>query len=127
MAFISTIEINHDKANIFRDDPKFGEDLYMVLARRYRAKINDQILKNYGIKIINQRHSSDNPPRRKGRMKDYTVDQITRLTKEVNRVRDKLFQSMAWKKKPALTEGDVRIVLETEGDMFVQYGIKTKD
>ena len=67
MAFISTIEINHDKAHVFRDDPKFGENLYMVLARRYHAKINDQILQNYGIKIIDQRHSSDNPRTKEGK------------------------------------------------------------
>lgn len=55
----------------------------------------------------------------------YTVDQITRLTKEANQNRDKLFQSMGWKKKAPLTEGDIRIVLETEANMFIQYGIKT--
>ncbi len=66
MAFISTIEINHDKAKIFRDDPKFGENLYMALAGMYFAKTNERILQNYGIKIIDQRHSSDKPPDKGG-------------------------------------------------------------
>ncbi len=67
MAFISTIEINHDKAKIFRDDPKFGENLYMALARRYSGKTNERILRNYGIKVIDQKHSSDKPPDKGGK------------------------------------------------------------
>lgn len=62
MALITTIEINHDKANVFRDDPRFGENLYLALAHRY-GNLNERILRNYGITIKGRRHSSDKPPK----------------------------------------------------------------
>ena len=49
MALITTIEINHDKSDVFRNDPKFGENLYLALAHRYPDKLNERILRNYGI------------------------------------------------------------------------------
>jgi hypothetical protein len=46
-------------------------------------------------------------------MKEYTVEQITELTKKVNENREKLYDCMGWEKKPPLTKGDIRMVLET--------------
>lgn len=50
-------------------------------------------------------------------MKEYTVDQIAKLTKRVNKNRSKLYDCMKhWKRRPPLTESDVRMVLETNDE-----------
>lgn len=49
-----------------------------------------------------------------GFMKEYTIDYISNLTQKVNETRSKLFEIMKWEQKLPLSDGDVRIVLETE-------------
>ena len=67
MAMHSIIEINHDKAHLWLKDPKFGFNLYHALATLFIDttnynqnfdNINKRILKNYGITLLNQHHSS---------------------------------------------------------------------
>ena len=57
MAYHVIVEFNLDKSKVFRDDLMFPENLYLALAHRYAN--NEQILRNYGIKILNEHHSSD--------------------------------------------------------------------
>ena len=48
-------------------------------------------------------------------MKEYTVEEVVKLTKKVNENRSKLYSCMKhWKKKPPLTEFDVRMVLAAD-------------
>lgn len=57
MAHHVIVEFNLDKSKVFRDDPRFPENLYLALAHRH---VNDErILRNYGIKVLNEHHSSD--------------------------------------------------------------------
>jgi hypothetical protein len=62
MAIHTIIEINHDKAHLWLKDPKFGYNLYHVLIKGFfKDNIldqNERILRNYGIKVLNQHHSS---------------------------------------------------------------------
>lgn len=58
MAMHSVIEINHDLADKFMDDPDFGRRLYGVLAKMWGSEKCQGVLKEYGIKLIDQHHSS---------------------------------------------------------------------
>jgi len=60
MAIHSIIEINHDKAHLWSKDPKFGINLYNILADKLSYNVKKQILNNYGIRFLNQHHSSEN-------------------------------------------------------------------
>lgn len=57
MAHHIIVEFNLDKSTVFRDDLRFPENLYLALAHRYQD--NERILSNYGIKVLNEHHSSD--------------------------------------------------------------------
>lgn len=57
MAHHVITEFNLDLSRIFRDDPRFHENLYLALAHAYQN--NERVLKNYGIKVLNEHHSSD--------------------------------------------------------------------
>ena len=46
-------------------------------------------------------------------MEEYTVVYISELTKKVNENREDLYKTMGWGPAPKLSEGDVRMVLET--------------
>ena len=58
MAIHSVIEINHDLAHKFKKDKEFGQRLYYALAGRYPTEFCKKVLGYYGIKVIDQHHSS---------------------------------------------------------------------
>ena len=60
MAIHTIIEINHDKAHVWFKDLKFGWNLYHALAGTLLKETAKQTLSYYGIKILNQHHSSKN-------------------------------------------------------------------
>lgn len=57
MAHHVIAEFNLDLAHKFRTDPAFAENLYMAFGHMHLN--NEQALRKYGIKVLNEHHSSD--------------------------------------------------------------------
>ena len=57
MAHHVIVEFNLDKSHTYKNSPQFPRDLNRALAKRYVD--NKAVLKEYGIKVLNEHHSSD--------------------------------------------------------------------
>ena len=59
MAHHIIVEFNMDKAHLFENSPQFPTALFRALSHLYRKFDNENILRGYGIRVLNEHHSSD--------------------------------------------------------------------